>query len=744
MSEDITNSKRQLAAILFADIQGYTRLMQNDEDHASKLLRKFQKVMSDETEKYNGFVANDMGDGMVCTFPSSVEAVKCAISLHKLFTTQPRVPVRIGIHSGTVVMEGGKIFGNSVNLASRIESLSVPGAVLVSKSIKDDIINQSEMSLKSVGRIRLKNVIDPIEIFAINNDGFVVPDLKKSKGKIQNERYKLNKYWPILAGLVIVISILALQIASCNDATSQIDQVESSNQYEDLVALYHDWRAFEKPPLMEGAPDYTKTTFDKRWPEFQYLQAQLTSMDTTGWPLRQQVDWMIVWAEMNGYDFNHNILKPWVRDPAFYKSLWTYRSDVPAHEGPTHHMTTEIWTYDFPLSSLERERLLSDLSVIPSLNDQAMQNLTGNARDLWVTGIRDIRNQSVNLSRIKEQTGVENDEDLINAIDEAITSTNEFADWLEDQASLKNGPSGIGKENYSWYLQNVHLVPLTWEDEVLLLKRELARAWSSLKLEEHRNRDLPLLNAVDSPEAYNKLADDAAKSLMSFLEDEDIVTVKDYFDPALREHLGQFIPEARRNFFWITVHYDPRPLYSHFYHWFELARMDTEPHSSEIRRDPLLYNIFDSRNEGMATAVEEMFMQAGLYDDNPRVREIVYIMIAQRAARGLGSLYAHANEMTMEEAGSIHSEYTPRGWMKTEKDLLIFEQHLYLRQPGYGTSYITGKYLMEQAMAELARIGELQGEDFELKDYFDQLNAIGNIPISLGAWELTGARPFHF
>ena len=73
----------------------------------------------------------------------------------------------------------------------------------------------------------------------------------------------------------------------------------------------------------------------------------------------------------------------------------------------------------------------------------------------------------------------------------------------------------------------------------------------------------------------------------------------------------------------------------------------------------------------LATAVEEMFMQAGLYDDNPRVREIVYIMIAQRAARGLGSLYAHANEMTMEEAGGIHSEYTPRGWMKTEKELLL-------------------------------------------------------------------------
>ena len=133
-------------------------------------------------------------------------------------------------------------------------------------------------------------------------------------------------------------------------------------------------------------------------------------------------------------------------------------------------------------------------------------------------------------------------------------------------------------------------------------------------------------------------------------------------------------------------------------------------------------------------------MQAGLYDDDPRVREIVYIMIAQRAARGLGSLYAHANEMTMEEAGGVHSEWTPRGWMKTEQELLIFEQHLYLRQPGYGTSYITGKYAIENAMADYARMKEAQGEAFVMRDFFDQLNSIGNIPIALGHWEMTGNR----
>jgi hypothetical protein len=115
-------------------------------------------------------------------------------------------------------------------------------------------------------------------------------------------------------------------------------------------------------------------------------------------------------------------------------------------------------------------------------------------------------------------------------------------------------------------------------------------------------------------------------------------------------------------------------------------------------------------------------------------------MIAQRAARGLGSLYAHANDLIMEEAGKIHAEYTPRGWMKTEKELLIFEQHLYLRQPGYGTSYITGKYLLENAMAEFARRKEFQNKPFLVKDFFDQLNAVGCIPISLGHWEITGDK----
>lgn len=508
------------------------------------------------------------------------------------------------------------------------------------------------------------------------------------------------------------------------------------SSYNELVVLFKNWRAFETPPLHEGAPDYRKETFEKRQTEFKKIQTQFSQLDTSGWTIPEQVDYRIVQAELNGYDFNQRILKPWERDPAFYKTIWTERSDVPAHEGPTHHGVLELWQYKFPLQGESLSKFIKEIKIIPALNQQAKQNLTGNARELWAAGIPSIATQVIDLDNILKLEGVSDQPELVIAINEAKIATQDLVTWLEKEALTKTGESGIGKENYTWYLQNVHLVPLTWEDEVMILKRELARAWSSLKLEEYRNAGLPEMKDASSPEEFDLMAEASVQSILKFLDEKDIVTVKDYFEPALREHMGSFIPKEKRNFFTIGMHYDPRPLYSHFYHWFELARMDNEPHPSEIRKAPLLYNIWDSRNEGTATAVEEIFMDAGLYEDSPRSREIVYIMIAQRAARGLGSLYAQANEMTMVEAGGIHSNYTPRGWMKTEKELLLFEQHLYMRQPGYGSSYITGKYLLENAMADYFRINE--GRSFPLKEFFDKLNSIGSIPISLGHWEMTG------
>ena len=324
---------------------------------------------------------------------------------------------------------------------------------------------------------------------------------------------------------------------------------------------------------------------------------------------------------------------------------------------------------------------------------------------------------------------------LKQAIAAAREATTGFVAWLDEQSPSKTGPSGIGKDNYNWLLKNVYLTPMTWDEEVDLLKRELARAHASLKLEEARNAGLPELTAIQSPEEFQKRGNEAITRYIDFLKKRDLYPMRDSMDPALRAKIGEFVPLDKRNFFAIATHYEPLTLYTHFYHWWDLARMRDEPHPSPVRRGPLLYNIWDTRAEGMATAMEEFMLHAGLFDEEPRAREIIWIMLAQRSARGLASLYAQANIFDLKQAKAFQVEWTPRGWMRPDLDLLGFEQQLYLRQPGYGSSYVTGKHLLEDLMR--VRADQL-GKDFSMKRYFDEVNGAGMIPISLIHWQLTG------
>ena len=530
--------------------------------------------------------------------------------------------------------------------------------------------------------------------------------------------------------------LLLLIFISCSTTRDENTPKNKSLNYDDLIQLFNDWRNFENPPLLDGAPNYTKERFDNDQNKFIKLRERLNSFYIEEWPINKQIDWHIVKAEMNGYDFNYRVLKPWERDPAFYQTIWMYQSDVPAHEGPTNHGVLEFWMYEIPLDKDSENRILKELKSITPFLDQAKKNLIGNAKELWDAGIQNFRDQIDNLIYIRRTLNLKGDNKINVEIDRAISSTKSFITWLEKESKNKTGPSGIGKENYTWYQKNVHLLPMTWEDEVRLLQRELDRAWSSLKLEEHKNRDLPELIPANTEKDFKNLTEEGVRRFITFIKDKDIMPFKENMEPALREHMGKYVPEDERNFFNIGLHLDPLPLYSHFVHWFDLAEIRDNPHESPIRRKALLYNIFDTKNEGYATGVEEMFMHAGLYNDSPRSKEIVWIMIAQRAARGLGSLYAHANEMTMQEAGGVHVKWTPRRWMNREPHLLQFEQHLYLRQPGYGTSYITGKYMLEKILAEYAEKLEKEDKEFTLKEFFKNFNDTGNIPVSLVRWEM--------
>ena len=524
----------------------------------------------------------------------------------------------------------------------------------------------------------------------------------------------------------------------------------AGDDYAALVKLFEEWRVFERPALRDGIPDYSPPAMAAKSAALPRWQQRLAAIDTTGWPVSRQVDYRLVKAEMNGLDFDLRVLRPWARDPAFYVSVWAHRTDVPSREAPVSLPEIELYDYDFPLSQDAQRDLTVKLRMIPGLLAQAKTNLKeSNARDLWVYGQGLLRGQIATLESLEQGTLTVSSLEgrrpadltgvtpaLRTAVSDARRATEDFVAWLVELAPGKTGPSGVGKENYSWYQQNVHFIPYDWDVEVALLRRELERAWASLRLEEQRNRDLPPLEPIEDRAAYDSMAQAHLDEFVRFLVDRRVIPDKPYIHDALAPQLPRYVPKERRAFFSHVTQREPMLLLSHDYHWIDLARMRDEPNPSPIRRAIALSNIWDTRAEGFATAFEELVMHAGLYDDNPRARELVWIMLANRAARGLASLYVQANELSLEEAGHFHGEWTPRGWAKAGDELTAIEQFLYLRQPGYGTSYITGKLQLDELMAKYGHQLEREGKEFVLADFIGKINNAGMIPIPLIEAEL--------
>jgi hypothetical protein len=440
---------------------------------------------------------------------------------------------------------------------------------------------------------------------------------------------------------------------------------------------------------------------------------------------------------MNGLDFDHRVLRPWTRHPGFYVPVVAEQSDTPAKEGPAFAGALELWRHSFPLRAADVGPFQVKLRAIPRILDQARGNLVGDARDLWLVGIRRHKEQSALLADLATRLAPHHP-DLVPDVERARQAEDGFRAWLESKLPEKRGSSGVGVENYNWYLKNVHLVPYTWQDEVTLHERELGRARAHQALEEHRNRALPVLEPIATAAEWQRRLPEAVAAYVRFLAERRIVTVKDYMEPALRARVSSFSSPAERDFFSQVDAREPMLLRSHGYHWFDLARMEREPHASPIRRGPLLYNIWDNRAEGLATAMEEMMASAGLYEGSPRSRELLYVMVAQRAARGLAGLKMHANELSVEQAVRFASEHTPHGWLKPDGDLVWGEQGLYLEQPGYGTCYLTGKAMIEDLLGERAR---QLGAEFSMQRFMDELNAAGMVPVSMIRWEMTGQPP---
>jgi TolB-like protein/Tfp pilus assembly protein PilF len=182
---------RQLAAILFADMTGYTAMMQENEHLAKLKIKRLKEVLEPSVEKHNGKILQYYGDGSLSIFNSAIHAVNCAVSIQQQLRLEPKVELRIGIHTGDITFEEETIYGDGVNLASRIETLAVPGSVFISEKVFDEIKNQENIKTREMGYFELKNVKEPVRVFAVANDGIVVPARDELKGKTKQPNNRL-------------------------------------------------------------------------------------------------------------------------------------------------------------------------------------------------------------------------------------------------------------------------------------------------------------------------------------------------------------------------------------------------------------------------------------------------------------------------------------------------------------------------------------------------------------------------
>jgi hypothetical protein len=504
------------------------------------------------------------------------------------------------------------------------------------------------------------------------------------------------------------------------------------SNYNELVVLCNEFRQHAEPDFSKGPADYTDEAMAAQIAALPDYRKRLESIDSTGWPVSELVDYEIVRGEMNGMEFDHRVLRPWKRNPSFYTTVKMGQSDVPEDEIAHVSDVLRHYNYEFPLNDEAKREYQAKLRRIPGLLEQARQNLDQDTKDMYRFGIRQKSSEVGAFEAIIKQFA-EVHPDLVPDVEKAKAATERMLEWLEKRHSdMPESCDGIGVENFDWYMANVHFVPFTWNDQRSLVRRELERSWTSMALEEQRNRALPQLEPAANQEEAQARSTADREAFFDFLR-ANIFTVPDYMK--LGDQVGAPQKAEDRCFFSQCLCRDYMALRCHDIHWLELQREERNTHP--IRHRPPMYNLWASRSEGLATAFEETMLQAGFLDQRPRAREITYVLVAFRAARALAGMKLHSREWTLQQAIDYTVAKTPREWIRPEGGLILNDLALYLQQPEYGTSYVVGKVQFDRLIAECAC---LRGDKFDLKAFFDEYFSLSTIPASLIRWEMTGSR----
>jgi Bacterial protein of unknown function (DUF885) len=531
---------------------------------------------------------------------------------------------------------------------------------------------------------------------------------------------------PRTSGRLRTVALLVAGMVVCSGPAI----AQSDAQRDSLVQLDAALRTLRQPQTLDGVPVYSSEALSRWRSGLAALRARHAAFSTASWSVPDRIDHILVRTQLDAFDFELRVLRPWSRDPGHWVDL----------------LARAPYTQT-PLSADARTRLTQQLRAVPRTIAAARLSLTEPAGELaGIAHFHLTRSDGVNQGEPRRDPPpagiigwyedlrgrlVTHDKALVPLADSALTALRGFATWLAAERPRMTAPAHIGLDDYAWYLRHVRLVPLDVPQVRLIGEREIARARTLLAFDRHKYRALPALVPVTTAEEHERRTREAETHIRTFTRRERLLTIPDDIPPQY-ETDAFFIDRSAwggARHFWEELTYRD-PLNNHIHASIPGHRFDAAIQRRNPR--PIRRAFSDgTRAEGWAFYIEEMYLHAGLLDDRPKGRELFWIAQLKRAARIHAELRMQTGEWTLDQAIA----YLVREVPLMEENLARYDLAIYLRRPAYGLNYTIGKAQMEQLLADRQR---QLGDTFQLGAFHDAFLAAGPIPISLIRWELTG------
>ena len=529
----------------------------------------------------------------------------------------------------------------------------------------------------------------------------------------------------------------------------------NAESLEKLADDFWKWRAkyapftaddvnrIERP---DGLRDWSRLSIDKRQKDLAEFEARWKKIDIASRVIPQQVDYKLIGSALSRVRWELDINPRWKRDPTFYleQSLTAL---------------AEALTIPTPYDEARSREILTRIENIPSILDDAAKNLDkppapfASVAIQALDGIRERLRKTAN--GLAELTTLKQGE-LTTAFGRAADALEKFRDDLKKRLPSLPQQTALGRDAYVFFLRNVALMPFTPEDLLAMGQQEWNRAVAFEAYEKSRNKEVPLLKIADNID--NWIADARAKelSIRKFLVDRGILSVPDWVQhytlrstpeylralgfgetddftspSRLSENCIRYVPEPseKLGYFWRATAMDPRPITVHEGipgHYFQLCL-------SWKHEDPIRRHYYDSgANEGIGFYAEEMMLQAGLFDDSPHAREIIYNFMRLRALRVEVDVKLALGQFTLEQAAKYLHEKVPMDEQTARQEAIAFSTG-----PGQAIAYQIGKLQILKFLGD-ARIQ--QGDKFNLRAFHDFLWKNGNVPIALLEWEYLSGK----